>query len=490
VTDTLFPRVASPDDTEAVRIGADALTYEELARSAAAVASSLTGDERVAVWTTHSLETCVAVVGALAAGVAVVPLNPRAGTVELAHIVGDSKPSCVLAPAGAELPAAIAGIVRRTVGVREKTSGSLPDLLAPEATALVLYTSGTTGPPKGVQLPRSALESNLDALAAVWEWSADDRLAHALPLYHVHGLALGLIGPLRRGGQLELVPGFTPEALAEALDRNATLVFGVPTMYHRIGLEAERDPALARSYSRPRLLVSGSAALRTPDAERFRRVTGQAIVQRYGMTETMINLAVAATDPFRPGYAGRPVPGVEVVLVDDNGTPLEVEDDTTFGEVVVRGPNLFTGYLNDPAATAAAMRDGWFFTGDLATRTADCLFRIVGRKATDLIKSGGFRIGAGEIEDALLLHRAIAEAAVFGIEDADLGERIGAWVVLRPGSYTTVDELRSHVGEHLAPHKRPHTIRFVDELPRNALGKIVKGQIVRHSREGALEPES
>jgi malonyl-CoA/methylmalonyl-CoA synthetase len=399
-------------------------------------------------------------------------------------MVGDSTPSCVLASSNAELPPQLAALERLTVDVSvgDRARGDLPDLLEPEATALVLYTSGTTGPPKGVQLPRSALESNLDALASVWEWTADDRLAHALPLYHVHGLALGLIGQLRRGGQLELLTRFTPAGLAEAVDRGATLVFGVPTMYHRIGLEAEQDPALARTFSRPRLLVSGSAALLPTDAERIRRTTGQAIVQRYGMTETLITLAVAASHPFRPGYAGRPVPGVEVRLVDESGAPLDADDDETFGEIIVRGPNLFTGYLNDPAATAATMHDGWFFTGDLATGTPDGVFRLVGRKATDLIKSGGFRIGAGEIEDALLAHPAVAEAAVFGIGEADLGEAIGAWIVLQPGSETTVDELRAHVGERLTPHKRPHQIRFVDQLPRNALGKVVKSRILDEYR--------
>jgi malonyl-CoA/methylmalonyl-CoA synthetase len=207
------------------------------------------------------------------------------------------------------------------------------------------------------------------------------------------------------------------------------------------------------------------------------RLTGQRIVERYGLTETLMNTAVRADAPRRPGYVGVPVPGVEVRLVGDDGSELDVSDDETIGEVAVRGPNLFSGYLNRPDATAEAMRDGWFFTGDLATRAPDGYWRIVGRRSTDLIKTGGYKVGAGEIEVALIEHPGVLEAAVTGEPDPDLGERIVAWVVADDAARPAERELIDHVAGELAPHKRPREIRFLDELPRNAMGKVVKQRL-------------
>ncbi len=468
----LLPNLTTASEDEAIRIGNDALSYRELAAAAGVVARSVAGAERVAVWATTSLDACVAVVGALAAGVAVVPLSPKAGTRELEHIVADSAPEFLLAGDADELPPEVGSIERPDLGPAAPTSTLARQ--APEDTALILYTSGTTGLPKGVQIPVRAIESNLDALAQIWQWTPVDKLAHALPLFHVHGLVLGVLGPLRRGGRVELLPNFTPTALARAVEGGATMVFGVPTMYHRIGNEAERDGELATAFGRARLLVSGSAALPAVEHERIERLTGKAIVERYGMTETLMNLGVPAVERPRPGYVGRPLPGVEVRLVDDDGRLLEVSDDETFGEIAIRGPNLFTGYLNRDDATGEAMRNGWFQTGDLATRTPDGFYRIVGRRSTDLIKSGGYRIGAGEIENALLEHSGVVEAAVVGVADDDLGERIAAWVVTAPGASVTEHELSTHVGRLLSSYKRPREIHFVEKLPRNAMGKVMK----------------
>jgi malonyl-CoA/methylmalonyl-CoA synthetase len=475
--EALFPRLADPNDGEALRCGNTSLTYRSLARSAAAVAAHLDDVRRVAVWAEVAPETCVAIVGALAAGTAVVPVNPRVGVRELAHILGDSQPELLLARDDAELPGTLAAFPRLSVGLGTE-DGALPDELGDEDTAFVVYTSGTTGLPKGVMIPRRAIVSNLDALAEIWEWTAEDRVVHALPLFHVHGLVLGVLGPLRRGGSVELVERFSPRALAAAIVRGGTMVFGVPTMYHRISLEAERDPELAAAFGRARLLVSGSAGLPGIEHQRLEQLTGQRVVERYGMTETLMNVGVRASGQRLPGYVGLPLPGVELRLVDDDGVPLNTSDDETIGEIQVRGPNLFTGYLHRPDATEAAFRDGWFCTGDLATRAANGYIRVVGRRAIDLIKSGGFKIGAGEIEAALLEHPSVAEAAVAGVPDSDLGERIAAWVVLAPGATATGDELVSHVGDLLAAHKRPREIHLVDALPRNEMGKVMKRALV------------
>jgi malonyl-CoA/methylmalonyl-CoA synthetase len=195
------------------------------------------------------------------------------------------------------------------------------------------------------------------------------------------------------------------------------------------------------------------------------------------MTETLMNTAVPAGAGPAPGTVGPPVPGVQLRLVDEDGAELEACDDETIGEIEVRGPNLFLGYLNRPDATAATMHDGWFRTGDMATRTAEGYIRIVGRRATDLIKSGGYKIGAGEIEACLRDHPAVDDAAVIGEPDDDLGERVVAWVVLRSGAEADAAALIDHVAGQLAPHKRPRTVHFLDELPRNEMGKVQKQRL-------------
>jgi malonyl-CoA/methylmalonyl-CoA synthetase len=431
----------------------------------------------VGVWATTSLETCVGVVGALGAGVPVVPLNPQAGSRELTHIVADAELTGVLAAPGDELPRELAALERLDVSLAARSAAAFA-AVDPERTAVVLYTSGTTGPPKGVEIRRRAIATNLDALAELWQWTAGDRLAHALPLFHVHGLVLGVLGPLRRGGSVELLPRFTPDALVAAAGRGATMIFGVPTMYKRLGDAAEADPAIGRAFAGVRMLVSGSAALRASEHRRIARLTGKTIFERYGMTETLMNIGWSVHDDPSPGYVGRPLRGVQIRLVDDDRRPLERADDETIGEIVVRGPNLLKAYLNRPDATAEAVRNGWFFTGDLATRRSDGVYRIVGRRATDLIKSGGYKIGAGEIESVLLEHPGVAEVAVAGLPDPDLGERVTAWVVSADGTRDAA-ALVAQVAELLGPHKRPREIRFVDSLPRNALGKVVKSELVR-----------
>ncbi|MFE3071584.1 acyl-CoA synthetase [Streptomyces sp. NPDC059247] len=478
-----FPALTAGADPGriAVRCGADTLTYGDLARAARALADRIAGADRVAVWATPGAHTVVAVVAALLAGVPAVPLNPRTGERELAHVLGDSAPSAVLAGPDDVLPAGLDGVPRTDVDLTSAGAGSGPVPLPdgpddPEAPALVVYTSGTTGPPKGVLLSRRAVAASLDALAGAWSWTADDVLVHALPLFHVHGLVLGVLGPLRRGGELRHLGAFSVEGVTRELGAGGgTMLFGVPTMYHRLADALAGDPALTGALAGARLLVSGSAALPVHDHERITAATGRTVVERYGMTETLMNTSVLPGGGPRPGTVGVPLAGVGLRLVDDDGSVLGAYDGETVGEVQVRGPNLFSGYLGRPEATAAAFDGDWFRTGDMAVRDPDGAVRLVGRRATDLIKSGGYKIGAGEIENALLDHPGVLEAAVTGEPDPDLGERIVAWVVpVDPGNPPTDAELAAHVAEALAPHKRPRVVRHLDALPRNDMGKILK----------------
>ena len=479
----LFPAFHDPSDKPAVRFPERTLTYRELRDASAAVAARVEGAERVAVWARPVPETCVGVIGALMAGVPVVPITPTAGERELDHIVSDSSPGLLLSAPGADLPEGLAALPRAEVEL-DAGGAELPAEADDEAPAIVVYTSGTTGPPKGAVLPRRAIASNLDALASAWEWTEEDVVAHALPLFHVHGLILGILGPVRRGGTARHLGRFSSEAVAAAFEDDATVLFAVPTMYHRLGQDAEKDRRVAEGLARARLLVSGSAALPAVEHKRIERLTGQQIVERYGMTETLMNTSIRASGERRPGYVGPPLEGVDLRLVDDDGNTLEASDDETFGEISVRGPNLFLEYLNRPDATAEAVRDGWFHTGDLATRAPNGYVRIVGRRATDLIKSGGFKIGAGEIEGALLEHEAVAEVAVTGEPDPDLGERIVAWVVPTQGGSPEPKELIDHVSRLLTPHKRPREIRFLDELPRNPMGKVMKPRLIERAQAG------
>ncbi|MDQ0580819.1 acyl-CoA synthetase [Streptomyces rishiriensis] len=477
---SLFPALTDdPSGRPALRFGERSLTYAQLASAAGAIGARVRGEVRVAVWATPSLETAVAVVGALLAGVAAVPLNPKSGDKELGHILGDSAPAVVLAAPGDELPPALAGLTRIDVDVDADVPGAGAPVAGPvgdEEPALVVYTSGTTGPPKGAVVPRRAIATTLDALADAWQWTGADVLVHGLPLFHVHGLVLGILGPLRRGGSVRHLGRFGTEGVTRELSTGASMLFGVPTMYHRIAEALPGDPALAKALAGARLLVSGSAALPVHDHERIAAATGRRVIERYGMTETLMNTSVRADGEARAGTVGVPLPGVELRLVDEDGSAVGAYDGESVGEIQVRGPNLFTEYLNRPDATAAAFTsDGWFRTGDVAVRDPDGYVRIVGRKATDLIKSGGYKIGAGEIENALLEHPGVREAAVTGEPDADLGERIVAWVVpADPGSPPAEGELADHVARRLAPHKRPRVVRYLDALPRNDMGKIMK----------------
>ena len=478
---SLFPALESPGEQVALRFGDRSLTYAELAAATGALAARLPRGGRVAIWATPALETAVAVVAALRAGAAAVPLNPKSGEKELGHILSDSAPSVVLAAPADELPSTVGQLLRLDVDVTG-TGGPAPaPFPGDEEPALIVYTSGTTGPPKGAVLPRRAIATTLDALADAWQWTGDDVLVHGLPLFHVHGLVLGILGPLRRGGSVRHLGRFSTEGVARELNEGATMLFGVPTMYHRIAQALETETELAKALGRARLLVSGSAALPVHDHERIAAATGRRVIERYGMTETLMNTSVRADGEPRAGTVGVPLPGVELRLVEEDGSAIPSYDGESVGEIQVRGPNLFTEYLNRPDATEAAFTaDGFFRTGDMAVREPEGYVRIVGRKATDLIKSGGYKIGAGEIENALLEHAGVREAAVTGEPDADLGERIVAWVVpTDPQSPPGAEELADHVAGRLAPHKRPRVVHYLESLPRNDMGKIMKRALHR-----------
>ncbi|MFO0685628.1 MAG: AMP-binding protein [Sandaracinus sp.] len=499
---SLFPCLEAPTRASALREGERAIDQRTLAGACAAHLARLgklgiAPGDRVAVFTDPTLETMVTLIANAAGGFVTVPIDPKLGARELEHIAKDADPVVAIAAD----PAAVSGKLGAVTTLRAEIGAAPAESYAPrpvlDAPLLLLYTSGTTGAPKGALLSGQNIAFDLDALAAAWDWTDADTIVHSLPLFHVHGLVLGLYGAVRRGGALSWVPRFSPEATAAALlaasedDRDAVL-FAVPTLVHRLLIAAETDPTLRAALASARLLVSGSAALPTREQERSKALIGRGFVERYGMTETLISCAVRASEGARPGRVGRPLEGVELRLVDDARAPIEASDDAAIGEIAVRGPHVFLGYLNRPEATAEVRdAEGWLYTGDLATRAEDGSIRIVGRRATDLIKCGGFKIGAGEIEGALLEHPRVREAAVIGVPDADLGESIVAFVVTEGSDEPAVElekALVDHVARLLSPHKRPRRVIRVDTLPRNAMGKVQKHALRREVDDEARGP--
>jgi fatty acid CoA ligase FadD36 len=462
VTAPLLPSLSGAfgDRAGAVAVAGEAVSWAELAARANGTAVRLVGAPAVAIDARPSLQTVVAVAACFAAGVPAVPVPPDAGTAERAHIVRDSGAALVLGDADwpdCDLPR-----------VALADAGSSLAEPSADAAGLIIYTSGTTGAPKGVVLSRRAIAAGLDGLAQAWGWTADDTLVHGLPLFHVHGLVLGVLGALRTGSRLVHTGRPTAEAYAAA---GGSLYFGVPTVWGRVCTE----PAAAAALRSARLLVSGSAPLPVPVFEQLRDLTGHAPIERYGMTETLITLTTRVDGERRPGWVGLPIDGVRTRLVGDDGQ-LVPHDGETLGELHVAGATLFDGYLNRADATEASMDGDWFRTGDAAVIDGNGFHRIVGRQSMDIIKTGGFKVGAGEVETVLLGHPSVAEVAVVGEPDDDLGQRIVAYVV---GTGVDAAALIELVANQLSVHKRPREVRVVESLPRNAMGKVQKGLLGR-----------
>ncbi|NLG54465.1 MAG: acyl-CoA synthetase [Rhodococcus sp.] len=454
------------DIPNAVSIGDTVLSRSDILGAATSVAERVAQAERLAVLATPTPKTILAVVGCLIAGVTVVPVPPDSGPAERAHILEDSGAQGWVG----ETDEGTGGLPVIPVRLHARSWHSYPEPRE-ESTAFILYTSGTTGPPKGVLLSRRAIAAGIDALADAWQWTRRDTLVHGLPLFHVHGLVLGVLGPLRVGSPLVHTTVPTPAAYAAA---KGSIYFGVPTVWSRVA----QDPKSAAALADARLLISGSAPLPVPVFERLRELTGLTPIERYGMSETMLTLSTRVDGERRPGWVGLPVKGVETRLRDEDGNDV-AHDGESIGVLQVRGATLFDGYLNRPDATAASWtEDGWFITGDVAVIDAGGFHRIVGRESTDLIKTGGFRVGAGEVETSLLGYPGVREAAVIGAPDPDLGQRIVAYVV---GDVADTSALIDYVASQLSVHKRPREIRVVDELPRNAMGKVQKKLLSAHS---------
>jgi malonyl-CoA/methylmalonyl-CoA synthetase len=492
----LFAALREKPDAEALVHAGRSYSFGELDRlsadhSAGLAALGLRTGDRVAVFAEASVEVIVALLGHYRSGIVHVPINTRYRAEEAGHILRDSGARAVLFPPGSEQETVLDEVTdtpslehRIPIDFRFPISdfraGGSP-LPADTATAVLVYTSGTTGKSKGAALSFGALVDNTLALTSGWRFSSSDRLALALPLFHVHGLAIGVHGALLHGMTMLLSSRFeAAEVVREFRESGATVFMGVPTMYVRLLEHLSTHPDAAEAFSRGRLFTSGSAPLPAADFEAFERVTGRRILERYGMTETLFTLTNPYDGERRAGTVGRPVDGCEVRIVADSESGREAAEGEP-GEVLVRSNGQMTEYWGRPAETRDSYRDGWFVTGDAAVRDAEGYVRILGRQSVDVIKSGGFKISAREIEDVIARHENVREVAVLGVPDRVWGERIVAAVVLRSHPEAAAAGVEAEISDLcrrcLADYKRPREVRIVEELPRNALGKVQKHRI-------------
>jgi malonyl-CoA/methylmalonyl-CoA synthetase len=442
---------------------------------------------RVAVQADKCEDLIAGYLGCLRAGGAFLPLNPAYTADEVGYYLQDSRASLLLcqperldemrpvaAKAGVFVVESLA--VDGESGTFQQRLVTTPAELAPvaptpDATAAILYTSGTTGRPKGAMLTHHNLAANADALHDAWGWDANDVLIHALPLFHVHGLFVALNGVLRAGASMIFLPRFDPDPVIDTLPR-ATIFMGVPTMYHRL---ADHPRLTSDICHRMRLFVSGSAPLSVPDFEAFRERSGHTILERYGMTETGMNISNPLRGPRKAGSVGLPLPGVQVRLVDaEQGGDVPRGE---VGEIWLRGPNIFAGYFGAPDKTSESFSEGWFRTGDLALQDSDGYYMIVGR-LKDMVISGGLNVYPAEVEAVLDAIAGVEESAVVGMPDADFGERVAAAVVRRASAGSlTADMVIVEARARLAPYKCPKSVTFLDSLPRNAMGKVEKTRL-------------
>ncbi len=439
------------------------LEAESARRAGRLAALGLEPGDRVLLSAESSGELVASYLACLRMGLVVMPTNTAYGARELAHVVADARPRAAIVddPERAALVRELSPSMQILAPTLDAPDGPTPRLDEAErgSPALICYTSGTTGQPKGAVLSHANCLASAEGLRLAWRWTDADRLLLSLPLFHMHGLGVGLHGTLHSGGSAVLYRGFRPDdILNDIAAYQASLFFGVPTMYHRLASHPNAE-ALAGL----RLCVSGSAPLPAALHRDIERVGGQRVLERYGMTETLMLVSNPYEGERRPGSVGRPLPGVELRLAGD---PEQIE---------VRGPNVFAGYWERPEANAEAFTsDGWFKTGDLGARDPDGYIRIVGR-AKELIISGGFNVYPREVEDVLRELPAIEDVAVVGEASEEWGERVVAYVVTPEP--IELAAIREAVGDRLAPFKHPRGLYRVPSLPRNALGKVQKHRL-------------
>jgi malonyl-CoA/methylmalonyl-CoA synthetase len=465
-------------------------TFRDLLHASSSVAASLLAgradlqEERVAFLLAPGFPWVAVQWGIWQAGGIAVPLPLNAPRTELEYFIDDARASVVVFDAaGEELLSPIANARElRTISYEATSANSTAAFprISRGRRAMILYTSGTTSRPKGVVTTHANITSQITTLIDAWEWSPDDHILLCLPLHHVHGIINVLSCALWAGATCHMLPRFDAEAVWNHItDGPLTVFMAVPTIYAKLisaweHASPHRRAAMSAACTRLRLMVSGSAALPINTLERWKEISGHTLLERYGMTEIGMALANPLHGERIPGSVGTPLPGVQVRLAGENGAPVAREAP---GEIEVRGPSVFSEYWRLPDATREAFRDGWFRTGDTAI-IENGRYRILGRTNIDILKTGGHKVSALEIEEVLRAHPGVEECAVVGLPDAEWGQRVAAAVVLRNGHSLQLDALRTWAKDFLATHKIPSRLLILETLPRNAMGKITKPAVV------------
>ncbi len=483
--DALIGRHASQEVVFLETDDGSRITYAQFIARAAQFAHVLVQNgvspgDRLVVQAPKRWEVLALYAASLQAGAVYLPLNTAYTTEELRYFIGDAAPKLVLCTPDAQAAltpiaeasaAALLTLDAAGMGSLAEAAQSCPEEFqtvprGPDDLAALLYTSGTTGRSKGAMLTHGNMLSNAEALVDLWQITDADRLIHALPIFHTHGLFVAMNTALLAGVEVRLMERFSPDQILAELPRS-TMLMGVPTFYTRLLGDARLTRAAC---AKMRLFISGSAPLLAETHEAFEARSGHRILERYGMTETNMNTSNPYDGARRAGTVGKPLPGVEVQITQD-GQPLPQGE---IGMIEVRGPNVFKGYWNMPDKTAEELRDsGYFITGDLGRIDDQGYLSIVGREK-DLIISGGYNIYPKEIEDVLNDIPGVLESAVYGVADADFGEAVCAAIVVEPGTEVSQEVLQTEVAQKLARFKHPRHYRMLPELPRNTMGKVQK----------------
>lgn len=487
-------------DKVGIEFGPEKLPFRELNARVNRLANALRhlgvkkGD-RVCLYLPNGLEFIYAHLANQKIGATTIPLNIRTPERELAWILADSEPEAIITT---DAKVSMTQKVRSqfpklrhqisTGGTSENvqswgelmnhSSDEEPRVeIEPDDLAVLMYTSGTTGRPKGAMLTHNNFLSNIRSLSQVWQWTPEDRFLLSLPLFHQHGLGVGLHGFIYTGCQVILLESFKAEDVLNQLqERKCTLFMGVPTMYIRF---LEIDEPKRFDLSGMRLFISGSAPLPREVFHRFRRTFGFEILERYGMTETMMNASNPYQKARKPGSVGLPLPGVEIAVVDDGGNEVP---HGKVGEILVKGPNVFRGYWKNPQANQETFRDGWFKTKDLGRWDHQGYLHIVGRKR-DMIITSGFKVYPREVEEVINSHPYVSESAVLGIPDAEKGEKVVGWVVLKNGMNCPKEDLINYCRQNLIFYKIPKDIKFLEFLPKTPSGKVRVQELSRAWKE-------
>jgi malonyl-CoA/methylmalonyl-CoA synthetase len=484
----LITRARTHADRIAICEGERTFSYSDLLDASASIASRLLDGRsdlvqiRVGLMAPAGFDYAAIQWAIWRAGGVAVPLSIHATAPELEHALGDSGAE-IIVTTGDHL-ARLTSTGRRVLRVSEAKTATpcgLPDI-DPQRRAMILYTSGTTSKPKGVVSTHANLQAQIETLVNAWDWRADDRIPLFLPLHHIHGIVNVLGCALWSGSKVDAFPRFEAEVVLPRVAAGAyTLFMAVPTIYAKLATLLDptsgRHDAVVHGFAGMRLMVSGSAALPAGLHRQWQALTGQVLLERYGMTETGMILSNPLQGERRPGSVGVPLPEVEVRLRSEHGEDVIAEGEP--GEIQVRGPGVFREYWQLPHVTADSFQDGWFRTGDMAVRE-DGYFRILGRLSVDIIKSGGYKLSALEIEAALLEHPSIRECAVVGLADDTWGESVAVVAALESQAESLeLDDLRRWGKERLSPYKLPRHLLLVESLPRNAMGKVTKREVAR-----------